>query len=78
MIHFTASLRLDDEKVAEAVLGSTAIENEGYLSMERDGSELHISFESRDYGSFLHTFNDLMVAILLVVKAAGDGDPRAQ
>ena len=76
MIHFTASLTLDDEEIAEAVLGSTAIENEGYLSMEREGSQLHIAFESRDYGSFLHTFNDLMIAILLVVKAAEAGDRR--
>ncbi|MDY6985187.1 MAG: hypothetical protein SVE93_02110 [Candidatus Thermoplasmatota archaeon] len=68
MIRFRATLNLDSEELAETILKSTAIENRGYVDMRREGNMLEIAFEAKDYGSFLHTFNDLFVSILMILK----------
>jgi hypothetical protein len=67
MIRFRATLALD-KRTADIVLRSTALENIGYVGMKRTEKGLEISFEARDYGSFLHTFNDLFVSVLMVIK----------
>lgn len=68
MIRFRATIDLDNEELAETILKSTAIENRGYVDMRREGNMLEITFEAKDYGSFLHTFNDLFVSILMILK----------
>lgn len=70
MIRFSAILALD-EKTADLVLKGTEIENRGYVEMRRTVDGLEVSFEAKDYGSFLHTFNDLFVSVLMIVRMAG-------
>ncbi|HIH98554.1 MAG TPA: hypothetical protein HA346_06105 [Thermoplasmata archaeon] len=71
MINFRASVKFDDEKIASIIAGSIEIENRGYVNTKLAGDMLEIFFESKDYGNFLHTFNDLFSSISLALNVVG-------
>lgn len=71
MIRFKATLNLESEELADIMQKSTEPENAGYVEVRREGKELKIFFEAKDYGTFLHTFNDLFVSLLMVIRING-------
>jgi len=73
MIRFKATLNLESEELADIIQKSTEPENTGYVEVRREGKELKIGFEAKDYGTFLHTFNDLFVSLLMVIRTVTNG-----
>ena len=67
MIAFDARIELNGD-LADAVIDSTKIENRDYVEVWKEEKGIGIRFRSRDYGTFLHTFNDLLSAISMVLK----------